>query len=363
MAAPAASQEAGPPIVAVFDIEDTRPPKTRLSERERADLTAFLSAALTEGGAFRVVPPEQLRATLMAKKRESYRRCFDERCQIEIGKEVAAQKTLATRIIQMGKQCAIIGTLYDLRLSASERAATQKGACGRDQLLEGIEALARSMREAGAVPPHTADRLYKEGVEAYNRGDAETALSRFAAAEKAGFTDWKLANDLYHYWGETYRNLKKDAGKAAEQHQKAVDVSEDKADWPAFWSEYVLGYMAYEQGDAERAIECFSLSRPNIHRMEWIYQNDFYYYWGETLRALKKDLVGARPFYQECMKVSQNLSDSPTYRCLFRQAEMARDAGRKEEAADMMLRAEAAGRAEAGFASEVDRALRDMGKR
>ena len=97
--------------------------------------------------------------------------------------------------------------------------------------------------------------------------------------------------------------------------------------------------------------------------MDWIYQNDFHYFWGETLRVYKKDPARARSFYQECLKVSQNTGDWPAYWCMFRLGEISRDGGNKDQAAEIMLRAEAAGRAEAGFAAEVDRALREIGKR
>ncbi len=311
------AQEAGGTIVAVFEIEDTRPQKARLSDRERADLTVYLGAILAEGGTYRVVPPEQLKKALSEKKRESYRECFDERCQIEIGREVAAQKTLATRIMQVGQQCGIIATLYDLRLAASEKATTYKGACGKDALFTGLEFLAKKLRGAGpaekVVDPAAAARHYQEGVAALEKNDIPAAEKSFAEAEKAGFSDWKLENDLYHQWGELYRARKKDPVKAAEMFRRCVEVSQDKTEWPAYWCIYLQGLPAYEQGKAQPAIEHFERALSFMKGASFAYQNDVYHMLGETYRVLLHDPAKAAEFHQKAVEVSQDKSDWPAF--------------------------------------------------
>jgi hypothetical protein len=47
--------------------------------------------------------PSSLRL-LTEKKKQSYSVCYDSACQIDIGKEVAAQKSLATKIVLAGKR-------------------------------------------------------------------------------------------------------------------------------------------------------------------------------------------------------------------------------------------------------------------
>ncbi|HSA24377.1 MAG TPA: tetratricopeptide repeat protein, partial [Myxococcota bacterium] len=319
-AGPLQAQPASPPIVAVFVLEDTRPAKVRLSERERVDLTAYLSNALVEGGAYRVVPPERLRAVLLEKKKESYRACVDERCQIEIGQEVAAQKTLVTRVIQVGAQCAIIGTLFDLEQAAAERASTHKGACGRDKLFEGLEALAKGLQGGGAksvagLPTEAdsleAERLYKEGLAALEKGDADLALQRFQAVELAGFADWRLANDLYHQWGEVHRNQKNDPARALEKLQRCVDVSQDPTEWPAPWCEYLLGTLAWSQGNTDRAIALFESAWAHLGKAEWVYKNDVLHSLGEAYRIARKDQAKAIAFHQQALDVSLDKTDWP----------------------------------------------------
>ena len=110
------------PIVAVFDVEDTRAASDRLSQRSLDNLTAYLTTLVPQSCVFKVVPNAQLRAVLQEEKAGSYEACVDEACQIEIGKAVAAEKTLATKIIRVGKRCVVTTQLYDLREEAKRRA-------------------------------------------------------------------------------------------------------------------------------------------------------------------------------------------------------------------------------------------------
>jgi tetratricopeptide (TPR) repeat protein len=313
----ARAEEAGGTIVAVFDIEDTRAPGARLSDRERADLTVYLGAILAEGAAFRVVPPEQLKKALEEKKRQSHRPCFDERCQIEIGREVAAQKTLATRIMKVGQHCGIVATLYDLRQAVSERATTYKGACDKDALFSGVEFLAKKLRGAGAegapADPAAATKHYQEGLAALERNDPDAAERSFAAAEKAGYADWRRQNDLYHQWGELYRTRKKDPARAAEKFERCVQVSQDKTEWPAYWCIYLLGVLAYDQGRAPEAVEKFEQALAFMASASWAFKNDVFHMLGETYRLHLGDAARAAEFHQRAVEVSQDRSDWPAY--------------------------------------------------
>lgn len=127
---PAAAQ-AQKPVVAVFQIEN----RARLKAKDVATLTDYIETRLAETGAYRVVPRSELKAALTTKKNESYKACYDEACQIEIGKEVAAEKTLATKISKLGSKCLITTKLFDLRSSASEGAGTATGECALDNIV------------------------------------------------------------------------------------------------------------------------------------------------------------------------------------------------------------------------------------
>jgi len=148
------------PIVAVFDIEDTRDRRDRLSPQKLQSLTDYLGNKLAIEGKFKIVPRDSVRAAIQAKKKESFKECYDEACQIEIGKEIAAQKSLATKIDQLGEECIVTSTLFDLRQSATENSASYRGPCGRGDLLTAIEQIAARLRgETGAVAPKQGIRF------------------------------------------------------------------------------------------------------------------------------------------------------------------------------------------------------------
>lgn len=130
-------------IVALFDIEDMT---GKLSARDRQQLTEYLSSNIAEGGRFQVIPSSQLKARLVEKKKESYKGCYDQKCQIEIGRELAAQKTLATKVLKVGSRCAVVITLYDLKKAATERSANVKGGCSVDALVSALEQAAKKIK-------------------------------------------------------------------------------------------------------------------------------------------------------------------------------------------------------------------------
>lgn len=136
------SRSGSAPFVAVFDVEDRT---GKLDAATLAALTDQLATQLAERRAFRVVPASDLRARLLEAKKASYGACIDERCQIELGKAVAADRTLSARVIQVGETCTINGTVYDLKTEATERAASVRGRCALEALVESIDALAQKL--------------------------------------------------------------------------------------------------------------------------------------------------------------------------------------------------------------------------
>ena len=137
--------EASKPVVAVFEIKN----EAKLSRNEVRQLTDLVATQLTASGLYQVVPNSELKNALRQKKAESYKSCYDEACQIEIGKEIAAEKTLATKVSKLGKTCIITMQLYDLRRSASEKAASKTGKCGVDNILELLQAAMKSLTDNG----------------------------------------------------------------------------------------------------------------------------------------------------------------------------------------------------------------------
>jgi hypothetical protein len=118
------------PVLAVFDAEGKEvPPDVRTT------LSDYLATRLAATGQYQVVPRDDIKRRLLEQKKESYRACYEESCQIEIGKELAAEQVVSTQIISAGELCIFTVKIYDLRKATTSRAAAVEGGCGKADLL------------------------------------------------------------------------------------------------------------------------------------------------------------------------------------------------------------------------------------
>lgn len=133
------------PVVAVFQIEDGG---ARRERKVMGQLTEYLAAQLTASGLYRVIPPSRLRAQIAETQAKSYRQCYDQACQIELGKALAAEKTIATKLLRIGNVCALTSTLFDLRTEAPDAAASTRTDCKEASLMDGIDRIVRQLVDA-----------------------------------------------------------------------------------------------------------------------------------------------------------------------------------------------------------------------
>lgn len=131
-------------VVAVFEMIGA---STSTAAPLTDQLTEYLSTRLAETGRYRIIPREQLRRALIEQKKASYEDCIDDSCQIELGKAVAAQLSLRTQLIHIGRECALSATMYDLKLEATSAGALVRTACTPDKLLDGVESLVKKLSE------------------------------------------------------------------------------------------------------------------------------------------------------------------------------------------------------------------------
>jgi len=137
------------PVVAVFNLENKG---ARLKKSVLENLSDYLATRLSASGKYKVVPRQQVQQALQQQKSTSYKACYDESCQIELGKELAAEKTLASQVSRIGKKCIVTMKLYDLRSSTTEVAGYGDGPCSEDGVLESINtALATVTGGAGST--------------------------------------------------------------------------------------------------------------------------------------------------------------------------------------------------------------------
>jgi hypothetical protein len=136
-------------IVAVFGIEAR---DIKLKPSVLASLTGYLASKLSESGQYEVVPQDKLAEALAAKKKESYKNCYKQSCQIEIGQELAASKALATQVMKVGTKCTVTVNLYDLAKKTSGKASTAKGPCSEDGIQGSIDEAVNKLTISSAAP-------------------------------------------------------------------------------------------------------------------------------------------------------------------------------------------------------------------
>lgn len=154
---------ATPPVVAVFELRDAQ---GRLTLEERSQITRYFRVKLTERAAFPVVPEAELKRAIADQQAESYKECYDEACQIEIGREVAAQKSLALELVSVGARCILTATFFDLVKATSERAASVDAACEASALAAAASELADKLGPGGTFAPRSDLRAAPTGAEA-----------------------------------------------------------------------------------------------------------------------------------------------------------------------------------------------------
>ena len=152
---PAGSRRNTPPsppekkqILAVFEIQarGVRFPRGLLSI-----FSEYLATRISESGAYDVVPNSQVKKLLVEKKKSSYQQCYDQKCQIEIGRELAACKSLATKILRIGKKCVVTGNLFDLRKSVAEKGVSAEGGCTEAEIMRSLKVITHKL--TGMQPP------------------------------------------------------------------------------------------------------------------------------------------------------------------------------------------------------------------
>lgn len=127
------------PVLAVFDIEANG---ASHSAAVLSQLTDYLAVLMAERG-YKVVPRKTIKKRLAAVRKASHKLGVDQRSRLAIGKQVAATQLLMVKLIAIGKQCRLIGTIYDATRSVSVDAKRVASGCSEDALLPAVEQLAK----------------------------------------------------------------------------------------------------------------------------------------------------------------------------------------------------------------------------
>jgi hypothetical protein len=147
-------------------------------------LTDVLTGRLGSTGTYQVVPREQVKARLIEMKKGSYKECYAQSCQIELGQALAAQKTVATQVVKVGDVCTVTVNVFDLKREASEGGASVDGGCDEGGIGASLKAAVSQMVEKQTAARAAAAQPV-QAVSAAPGGDARTQPARNPAGNES----------------------------------------------------------------------------------------------------------------------------------------------------------------------------------
>ena len=131
----ARASSAAAPIVVVFDVELQG---LKLSKVQRTYLNDQLSSEIAITGKYRIILRTCHNKLLMDRKKRSNKACSDQACQIELGRLLAADKILTSKVIKQGSECTLAIRVLNLKTAATQKVATIQCGCNVDDLVEAL---------------------------------------------------------------------------------------------------------------------------------------------------------------------------------------------------------------------------------
>ncbi|MCK6550351.1 hypothetical protein L6R52_31230 [Myxococcota bacterium] len=137
-------------IIAVMDVEDVNAgeAKQAIDRGLVRNLGDQLRVFIAQHGLRtidRSAQEKALREQIKAMKSESYKSCYADECQVELGKALAASHILRTRITRFGSRCVLNGELIDLKAEVTTAASSSQGTCEAEGFLVMGEDVAKNL--------------------------------------------------------------------------------------------------------------------------------------------------------------------------------------------------------------------------
>lgn len=144
------SNEAKTWVIAVMEVEQVETTGRSVDGQMVKNLGDQLRIFIAQSGVRTIDRGSQERAfkdQIQTMKSESYKECYDNSCQIELGKALAASHILRSRIAQFGSKCVLNAELIDLRSEVTVKASSARGACEPEGFLGMSEEVAQTLVE------------------------------------------------------------------------------------------------------------------------------------------------------------------------------------------------------------------------
>jgi hypothetical protein len=126
-------------VLAVLELE----PRAGLGPESASALTALVHLELLATGRVVLVPLERTREALRATSAEHAGARYDDRCQLELGKALAARALVRPVLQPDGHGCVLALELYDLTRETLEWARSERTGCEADALAATARRLAQ----------------------------------------------------------------------------------------------------------------------------------------------------------------------------------------------------------------------------
>ncbi len=128
-------------VVAVMNVEGKA---SALDDQLLVNVGSQLRITIATKGV-RTIDRGALESQIKEMKGQSYDACYDDKCQIELGKALAASHILRTQVTRFGRVCVLNGELIDLRAEVTVGAASAKGNCTDEGFLGMIDRVAADL--------------------------------------------------------------------------------------------------------------------------------------------------------------------------------------------------------------------------
>ena len=138
-----AGDRAAHEIMAVFAIEMVG--DAGIKRSAVATFTGLLGNAVSNAG-YRTVPRSEINEALAEQKAESYKSCYDEACQIELGKQVAASHVVSSRWSPVASLCVLDLTIVDLARGITTFSMAPKAPCTEAGLSAAIDSIGAALQ-------------------------------------------------------------------------------------------------------------------------------------------------------------------------------------------------------------------------
>jgi hypothetical protein len=134
-------------ILAVMDIEDT---SGSVDKNWLDNAGEMLRGKLSATGYFVVIDKsrqqEKLKQIVRDQKKESYKACYDQQCQVPLGQALAADSILRTTISCLGDACMLSSELVDLEKEAAVSGGTADFNNSASELKTAIDSVVEQLK-------------------------------------------------------------------------------------------------------------------------------------------------------------------------------------------------------------------------